>query len=248
MRILTGFCVAALYIVAESWPERPRHQRDARPGAGDLHDRHHAGQWRRANTCCRCLTRPDSSSSSWSPCCCRSRWCRCCFRPARRPTSTHRARSPCAASTKPRRWRWSAPPCSASPRAWSLGMSAVYATSAGLEGAAISIFVSAFMIGGVVMQFPIGRLSDRFDRRLVITVVTLGAGRRGAAGLACERPQPLAAVRPDGAVRRPLPVDVRPRAEPCQRPPGGATRWWAPPPPSTWSTPPAASSARRPPA
>ncbi len=57
-----------------------------------------------------------------------------------------------------------------------LGMSAVYATSAGLEGAAISIFVSAFMIGGVVMQFPIGRLSDRFDRRLVITVVTLGAG------------------------------------------------------------------------
>ena len=56
-----------------------------------------------------------------------------------------------------------------------LGMSAVYAVSAGLTGAEVSIFVSAFMIGGVLLQFPIGRLSDRFDRRLVMTVVTLAA-------------------------------------------------------------------------
>ena len=63
-----------------------------------------------------------------------------------------------------------------------LGMSAVYATSAGLTGADISIFVSAFMIGGVLLQFPIGRLSDRFDRRLVMTVVTLIAA--GVAGVA----------------------------------------------------------------
>lgn len=62
-----------------------------------------------------------------------------------------------------------------------LGMSAVYATAAGLTGGDIAIFVSVIYLGGVLLQFPIGRLSDRFDRRTVITLVTLAAAGFAAA-------------------------------------------------------------------
>ena len=34
-----------------------------------------------------------------------------------------------------------------------------------------SIFLASFTIANVVMQYPIGRMSDRFDRRLVILIV-----------------------------------------------------------------------------
>jgi MFS family permease len=57
------------------------------------------------------------------------------------------------------------------------GMSAVYATSAGLSVAQISIFLSSIFIGAMVLQYPIGYLSDRIDRRILITAVALvGAG------------------------------------------------------------------------
>ena len=48
------------------------------------------------------------------------------------------------------------------------GMSAVYATQAGLRVSEISLFVAFFYIGGLVLQFPIGALSDRMDRRQLI--------------------------------------------------------------------------------
>jgi MFS family permease len=53
-----------------------------------------------------------------------------------------------------------------------VGMGAVFATEAGLTIAEISIFMAAMLFGGVLFQWPIGRFSDRFDRRLVMTVVT----------------------------------------------------------------------------
>jgi MFS family permease len=60
------------------------------------------------------------------------------------------------------------------------GMSSVYGTELGLSVAQISLFVSAVYVGGLVAQFPIGWLSDRIDRRLLILGLTaLGA----AAGL-----------------------------------------------------------------
>ncbi|MEP5155416.1 MFS transporter [Planktotalea sp.] len=48
------------------------------------------------------------------------------------------------------------------------GMAAVFGGQAGLSVAQISIFVSAFYIGALLMQYPIGWLSDRMDRRLLI--------------------------------------------------------------------------------
>ncbi|MCG8691615.1 MAG: MFS transporter, partial [Minwuiales bacterium] len=55
------------------------------------------------------------------------------------------------------------------------GMGAVYAERAGLNVAEISVFMALYLVGGMVLQWPIGRLSDRFDRRLVLTAVTLVA-------------------------------------------------------------------------
>lgn len=53
------------------------------------------------------------------------------------------------------------------------GMGAVYAREIGLSLAEVSVFMSLFMIGGIVAQWPIGHLSDIMDRRRVLTVVTL---------------------------------------------------------------------------
>jgi MFS family permease len=55
-------------------------------------------------------------------------------------------------------------------------MGPVYADDLGLGAAGISTFMALAILGGVVLQFPLGRLSDRFDRRSVITLVTILAG------------------------------------------------------------------------
>ncbi len=57
------------------------------------------------------------------------------------------------------------------------GMAAVWGGLAGLSVKEISLFVAAIYTGGLVLQFPIGALSDRMDRRALI----LGAGALGAA-------------------------------------------------------------------
>jgi len=49
----------------------------------------------------------------------------------------------------------------------------VYAQRLGLTLKEISYFMAAAMVGTVILQWPIGALSDRFDRRLVLTIVVL---------------------------------------------------------------------------
>ncbi len=57
------------------------------------------------------------------------------------------------------------------------GMSAVYGASVGLSVAEISVFVSSIFVGALVLQFPVGWLSDRMDRRRLILILALfGAG------------------------------------------------------------------------
>ncbi len=65
-----------------------------------------------------------------------------------------------------------------------VGMGAVYAENAGLSLAQISFFMSAAILGGVALQWPIGHLSDRFDRRRVMIVVTLAAALAAGAAVA----------------------------------------------------------------
>lgn len=62
------------------------------------------------------------------------------------------------------------------------GMAAVYGDNIGLSVAQISSFITVSIMGGVLLQWPVGRLSDKFDRRMVLMVTTMLSG--GAALLA----------------------------------------------------------------
>jgi len=53
-----------------------------------------------------------------------------------------------------------------------LGMGAVYAQMTGFSMEQVAGFMATLIFGGVVLQFPIGRLSDYLDRRTVLTGVT----------------------------------------------------------------------------
>jgi MFS family permease len=50
------------------------------------------------------------------------------------------------------------------------GLGAVFADAIGLSTTGIALFMSAALIGGALAQLPLGRLSDRIDRRQVIAM------------------------------------------------------------------------------
>ena len=53
------------------------------------------------------------------------------------------------------------------------GLGAVYASQIGMSISQISTFMAIFIFGGVASQIPIGWLSDRYDRRIVLIGVAL---------------------------------------------------------------------------
>lgn len=54
---------------------------------------------------------------------------------------------------------------------WSLAP--IYAKDSGLTTFQIANFMSAVVLGGAIFQIPLGRFSDRFDRRLILTFVAM---------------------------------------------------------------------------
>src|SRR5690606_24422796 len=67
----------------------------------------------------------------------------------------------------------------------------VYAVEVGFSVAEIVTFLNVGIIGGALMQYPLGALSDRWDRRYVVLISTAGAAATafaivalGGAGLA----------------------------------------------------------------
>ena len=54
-----------------------------------------------------------------------------------------------------------------------IGLAPVFATERGLDVRQVSFFMVAFLVGNLVMQVPIGRTSDRFDRRTVLLGVAI---------------------------------------------------------------------------
>jgi len=54
-----------------------------------------------------------------------------------------------------------------------LSMLAVYAQAKSFTGVHLSLLVGAAIIGGVILQYPIGYLADRFERRKVMLYITL---------------------------------------------------------------------------
>ncbi len=60
-------------------------------------------------------------------------------------------------------------------------MGAVYARSAGLSVAEVSLFMVAVIAGGALFQWPVGKLSDHMDRRGVIAGTAFAAALLGTA-------------------------------------------------------------------
>lgn len=52
-----------------------------------------------------------------------------------------------------------------------VGLGPIFATERGLSVPQVSLFMVAFLAGNLLLQVPIGRTSDRFDRRSVLFVV-----------------------------------------------------------------------------
>ncbi len=52
------------------------------------------------------------------------------------------------------------------------GMAAVWGSAEGLTVQQISVFVGALYVGGLVLQYPVGWLSDRVDRRVLIAAMS----------------------------------------------------------------------------
>ena len=76
-----------------------------------------------------------------------------------------------------------------------IGMGAVYAREIGMSVADVSLFMATALAGGVVLQWPVGHLSDIFDRRVIITVVTMLAALAALVGaLVGEHSTPILLV------------------------------------------------------
>ena len=63
------------------------------------------------------------------------------------------------------------------------GMGSVYGTRIGLTPPQVALFMVSVTVGSLVLQYPVGRLSDVIDRRVVILIVTMVSGVFASAGL-----------------------------------------------------------------
>ncbi len=60
---------------------------------------------------------------------------------------------------------------------WGLGP--ISASGSGLDVSSVALFMSATTLAGALSQWPVGRLSDRIDRRLVLCALLVGASLTG---------------------------------------------------------------------
>ncbi|MFN3526764.1 MAG: MFS transporter, partial [Paracoccus sp. (in: a-proteobacteria)] len=66
------------------------------------------------------------------------------------------------------------------------GMSSVWGALIGLSVAQISLFVAAIYAGGLVLQYPIGWISDRYDRRKLVLFLSAIGGLCGLVVIAAQ--------------------------------------------------------------
>ena len=74
------------------------------------------------------------------------------------------------------------------------GMAPYLARDIELTATGTAQLMSAAIFGGLIMQWPIGKLSDRVDRRLVIIAITVAILVTGVAGAILVRLQPSALI------------------------------------------------------
>ncbi|TAL90604.1 MAG: MFS transporter [Rhodanobacter sp.] len=56
------------------------------------------------------------------------------------------------------------------------GLLPVYVKNTGFEAAEVGTYMSVAIVGGALLQWPLGRLSDRHDRRIALALVCAAAG------------------------------------------------------------------------
>ncbi|WEF25290.1 MFS transporter [Paracoccus sp. S3-43] len=66
------------------------------------------------------------------------------------------------------------------------GMSSVWGAVIGLSVAEISVFVAASYAGGLVLQYPIGWISDRYDRRKLVLILAAAGAVTGVVVVAAQ--------------------------------------------------------------
>ncbi|RLQ88350.1 MFS transporter [Notoacmeibacter ruber] len=57
-----------------------------------------------------------------------------------------------------------------------MGMAAVYGAKIGLNVRDVSIFIASIFLGSLIFQYPVGRLSDLMDRRILIITLSVVGG------------------------------------------------------------------------
>jgi MFS family permease len=63
------------------------------------------------------------------------------------------------------------------------GLLPVFARNAGFDTAEVSTYMSAAILGGAVLQWPLGRLSDHHDRRVALALVAAAAAALAVAAM-----------------------------------------------------------------
>jgi MFS family permease len=76
------------------------------------------------------------------------------------------------------------------------GMAGVYGTEAGLTKEKLSYFVASFYVGGLLLQYPIGWLSDRSGRRLLIIICSSIGLTASLVSTGCSLPIPTTTSNP----------------------------------------------------
>ncbi len=52
----------------------------------------------------------------------------------------------------------------------------IYVTELGMDVGDVAVFMAILVLGGMVMQYPVGIVSDKYDRRFIMMITTIGAG------------------------------------------------------------------------
>jgi MFS family permease len=84
------------------------------------------------------------------------------------------------------------------------GMGAVYAREQGMDEFNVSLFMASATFGGMLLQWPIGHLSDRFDRRSIIGAVSAAGSLAAVAAVFTSGVPQLLAVALLGGTMMPL--------------------------------------------
>ena len=84
------------------------------------------------------------------------------------------------------------------------GMGAVYAREQGMDEFNVSLFMASATFGGMLLQWPIGHMSDRFDRRSIIGAISVAGSLAAVAAVFTSGIPQLLAVALLGGTMMPL--------------------------------------------